>query len=172
MNATGWLPIIFGAIQTIYTVMLFHLRAPKMNSPLQKPVGVSQGKLRLFVVLTILTWVAIAYNYFSIYHWQISSWLNGGQLELVIDKTISNQIVVLDGHSYRNCVFHNVTFEFDGGKFDFAHNYTDGAQFKTSNPDIDITFFVLAKLGLLRIPVLDNNGKLVEPGATWSGPRP
>src|SRR5437016_5099007 len=36
------------------------------------------------------------------------------KLETVVNKKISNQVVVLDGYDYENCEFQNVTFEYNG----------------------------------------------------------
>jgi hypothetical protein len=87
-------------------------------------------------------------------------------LTTVVNKTISNQVVPLDGYDYENCSFVNVTFEFNGGRFSFVNNSITGVYYKTANPDIEKGWFLLGKLGLLKIPMYDNSGKLIEPGAT------
>jgi hypothetical protein len=91
----------------------------------------------------------------------------GNQLEIVSDKTFTNTTILLDGHDYRHCTFNNVTLEYDGRPFSFLNNLVSGSRFSSTNPDINQAFGFLAKLGLLKVPVLDNNGNPIEPGAKW-----
>jgi hypothetical protein len=170
MDVTTWLPIIFGAIQTVYTVLLYQRDMPASRKP-GKPstASISRWTYRVLVSLTVLTWLAIAYNYYSLYETQILTWLDGNQLEIVADKTIANRTVLLDGHSYRNIDFDNVTFEYNGGKFELVNNRVINASFQSRNPDIDHAIEVFGKLGLLRAPTWDSNGQRVPPGAHWSG---
>src|SRR5271154_4485970 len=55
-------------------------------------------------------------------------WLERAKhLELVVNKEISNQEVILDGKSFQDCTFNNVTFIYKGtAPFLLTHNHLNG----------------------------------------------
>jgi hypothetical protein len=60
----------------------------------------------------------------------------------VINKTFTNEQVILDGHSYQHCTFTNVTFVYNGTTpFQFSNNNIYGlVNMKSDNPSVTATF--------------------------------
>jgi hypothetical protein len=88
-------------------------------------------------------------------------------LEIVTDKTFINQIIYLDGHSYRHCNFINVTLQWDGRGFEFIHNTVSGMVVQSNNGDIAKGIFLLGILGFTKFPMVGPDGKQIQPGATF-----
>ena len=70
----------------------------------------------------------------------------------VINKEFMNERVLLDGHSYSNCVFRNVKFIYNGtAPFDLSHNDIYGPiVIKSENPKIEALLYVLRELQFFR----------------------
>jgi hypothetical protein len=80
-------------------------------------------------------------------------------LTSVIGKSFKNQKVVLDGFSYSDCSFENITFEYSGGTFALTHNHISGGMlFSTKNEAIDAFIQLINAFGFLKIPVLGPQG--------------
>lgn len=59
----------------------------------------------------------------------------------VVNKTFRNEKVVLDGHSYSNCKFYNVTFVYNGTTtIIFSNNEVYGAFLSSDNPAVNGAF--------------------------------
>lgn len=133
--------------------------------------GAPPKKKNLFgfglVAISIITWGVVAYANFPNYWPYIQKLTGSDQLEIVANKTFTDDRIVLDGHAYTHCVFNNVTFEYNGARFEFTYNEVRGARFESKNDDIQKAFLFMSKLGILKLPVLGPDQKPIQPGATW-----
>jgi len=70
----------------------------------------------------------------------------------IVGKTFTNQRILLDGYSYNNCRFTNVTLVYNGtAPFDLANNTFDGLLLVSSDgPEIMAIIITMKELGLLR----------------------
>jgi cytochrome b subunit of formate dehydrogenase len=75
-------------------------------------------------------------------------------LTTISDKTFTNTEVMLDGNNFSHCHFNNVTFIINGARFGFSYNDVHGSRFRSDNNYVQTAFFIMAKLGVLTIPVL------------------
>lgn len=90
---------------------------------------------------------------------------HGDNLDIVADKVFRNTSIVLDGHKYTHCKFYYVTIKFNGGDFVFSNNEIyGGVRFASDNIDITKAFGFIARLGVLKVPIFDQNGKIIEAG--------
>jgi hypothetical protein len=81
----------------------------------------------------------------------------------VFGKTFRNEVVLLDGYSYTNCHFVNVTFKYNGTTMIFlSNNSLEGSVHVISdNPAVDGSYALLISLGVVK-----NNTVLeVPPGS-------
>lgn len=156
--------IALGALQTYYAWVGTQVSAGRSKKQI---VGVAYNQ-RLMVFITIITWGAILWGAAGDWAKQKVADLRGSQLESVFEKRFVNEVVVLDGHSYVNCIFENVTFEFNGGNFAFVNNTAAGVRFKSKNKDINSAISALAKFDVFKIPIMTDKGGLVLPGVTWT----
>jgi hypothetical protein len=79
----------------------------------------------------------------------------------VVGKTFRNERVLLDGHSYSNCEFHNVTFVYNGTTaVQFSNNKVFGEHYATDNQAVIGTITWLKGFNLLR----ENFNVEVPPG--------
>ena len=71
--------------------------------------------------------------------------------EDVVSRTFVNEIVDIDGKSYRNCTFRNVTFQFNGGEGQIMDCVFQGPpqHIRTENPAVMGTVAILKGLGFL-----------------------
>jgi hypothetical protein len=86
------------------------------------------------------------------------------KLEEVSFKTFRNETVPIDGKSFHNCTFINVTFEYDGrSTIAFSNNTMVGAiGVKSINPSIFGGWILVKGLGLTRdFPVFGPNGQIL-----------
>jgi hypothetical protein len=95
------------------------------------------------------------------------SWLEN-EPTIITVKKISNRVVVLDGYDYEHCEFTNVRFEYNGGLSRFQNNVIHGSVHLTSkNKYVNAAVIWFGLMGLSKIPLLDKNGKPIEPGVIW-----
>jgi hypothetical protein len=94
-------------------------------------------------------------------------WHNQPPHIMVTDKTFRNEIVLLDGHFYKNCKFYNVTFEFNGAEpTGLEHNDIFAPiVLKTQNPSVGTVMLLFQGLGMLSntISVEVPPGSIVNP---------
>lgn len=78
-------------------------------------------------------------------------WPDPYQPTFVVGKTYRNQEVMLDGYSYVNCSFYNVTFVYNGATpMAFTGNHIFGNfRVRSDNPAVDGSFILARGLGLL-----------------------
>ena len=81
------------------------------------------------------------------YHFE---WHGDQPFDYIANHSYENQTVPLDGKSYRFCVFHNVSFLFNGtAPFEFDHNQVTGNHLiRTDNPAVMATAAVAIGFGL------------------------
>lgn len=59
------------------------------------------------------------------------------RLTPVFNQIYRNQVIKVDGKDFQNCIFENVTFEFDGGPWNFGNCRVVGIRrFETPSPKI------------------------------------
>lgn len=79
----------------------------------------------------------------------------------VKNRKFTNEQVVLDGHSFSDCTFTNVSFVYNGtNKFDFQHNTVKGnVLIKSENRAVTHTIEFLKGWGFMKdnVPVLDQD---------------
>jgi len=80
--------------------------------------------------------------------------------KFVRNKLFRNQTVPLDGYSYEQCEFRNVTFLYNGGKADLLHNKLYGCTVSSSVPEINDFVFLLHQIGMLKVAVYNSDGTL------------
>lgn len=93
-------------------------------------------------------------------------WTVGAPTKFIAGKHFLNEKVPLDGISYRNCTFQNVTFVFNGTHaFEFTGNTINGAQIVSENPAINGTLMLLRGIGFLsdHVHVVAPPGVRAEP---------
>jgi hypothetical protein len=75
---------------------------------------------------------------------------------LVSDRFFDDEEVPLDGKSYINCTFTNVTFVYDGtAPMVFSHNSVFGGfKIKSNNPSVEASLIFLYGFGVLKIPIV------------------
>lgn len=73
------------------------------------------------------------------------------EFEVISGRTFINEVVQIDGKSYRNCIFRNVTFEFNGGQGQIRDCVFQGApqHIKTENHIVMGTVAMLKGLGFI-----------------------
>ncbi len=78
------------------------------------------------------------------------SW-KSAKKEVVRHKKFKNEEVLLDGFSYEECEFENVTFVFNGdAPFDLVKNKIQGAVLKTKSPSISGFLQLLKEFGFVK----------------------
>jgi hypothetical protein len=67
-------------------------------------------------LLTILTWSAVGYDIYDRHSQPVSAMPDWGGYKYkdVWNETYTDETVVVDGKSFHNCKFNNVSFEYDG----------------------------------------------------------
>jgi hypothetical protein len=85
------------------------------------------------------------------------------QIVDIHDAIFMNEEVKLDNHSYKHCKFYNVTFLYDGtGPVYLEDNEIHGMWLKSDSKEIKSVYYMLAKMGFLKIPVVEGD-KFVVP---------
>jgi hypothetical protein len=85
---------------------------------------------------------------------------------VVSKKKFANERILLDGHSYRECTFDNVTFGFNGTRpFGFMRNTVNGTmRFASDNPAVSGAFTLLRGFGVLNhVEFHNESGSIIEP---------
>lgn len=80
------------------------------------------------------------------------------KLTPVVGRHFQQQEVVLDGHFYRNCRFHDVTFVYGGGPFAWEDNDLGAHTLKPATPELLRFVQVLASFGHLKSNLLEPSG--------------
>jgi hypothetical protein len=111
----------------------------------------------------IVTCIAIAIGAYgvglrSVKQSTFPTWPETYKPEVVNGKTFRNQEVFLDGKSYTNCTFENVTFVYDGTTpLMFNNNHmVEPLQFKTNNPSVFGTMLMIKGFGLMKSDTASN----------------
>lgn len=81
--------------------------------------------------------------------------------EIVRNKHFMNREVVLDAALYKGCTFQNCTLIYNGHEVvGLEHCTFNGFSFKSKSPEITRAIYLLSQLGLLKIPFIDQDGKV------------
>lgn len=87
----------------------------------------------------------------------------GTNFTQVRGKTFRNERVLLDGFDYEGCTFENVTLVYNGGAGRMHNNKVAGFIITSDVPEIHSAITLLFNLGLLKIPVMDDTGAVLQP---------
>jgi hypothetical protein len=157
----------FGVIASVVALLLFFgidgkaLLIVFSHSPeTPKKAASHRNKLVLALIVGALIWsVAAEYRLYKQRGGEIGTretwdatnaeWRRDSyRYETVVGKTFRNEIVPLDGRSYSNCQFFNVTFEYNGtGPVQLLNNAFHGdVRFTSANPRTATAMGLVAKL--------------------------
>lgn len=90
--------------------------------------------------------------------------------ETITGHVFHNTDVPLDGKKYTECTFRNVTFIYNGGRFELHKNDIDGCFVKSQIKEIDEYAALLFQLGFLNVPVLAKDGPLENKNTFYDEP--
>jgi hypothetical protein len=93
---------------------------------------------------------------------------------MVLGRTFRNEKVLIDGHSYRDCKFYNVTFLYNGTTpIQITHSEIGSTWVESENPAVIGTFILLRSIGFLRedIAMPTPPGVHIEPLRSEASPR-
>jgi hypothetical protein len=129
------------------------------------------------LVLVVLATVILLLRQFG--------WLKGTQVpaapsysnkkETIAKKHFMNERVVIDGKSFVECKFQNVTFVYNGtAPFDFISSEFRGFSLASDNPGINDMVRLLHEFHLLKIPLMTDGQIKAPTGGRWhdGGPIP
>ncbi|HWF59402.1 MAG TPA: hypothetical protein VN666_03730 [Nitrospira sp.] len=136
MSKEIWL-FIFSAIgATAGGIQILQAFGIKMPTLLTTETTYPKG-LRIGLFFVVFSLILNAVGFYFLWHPRdpFAHWKDYVK-EQINSKTFRNEVVILDGKSYRDCTFIDVTFQYDGNApFEFTHNkvFTHGVQMKSYN---------------------------------------
>src|SRR5580693_2349594 len=85
--------------------------AGKMENVAYRP---SRWPQLVMLVLTVLTWSAVGYDVYDRHRQAINPDWIGYQYKDIWNETFIGETVLVDGKSFHNCKFNDVTFDYEG----------------------------------------------------------
>lgn len=154
--ATGWQMLLSQfewwqqVISTIALLVIF--LAIWAIGRFQKKPGILSLIFVSFCFAASLVTVGISGYSFGTKSSGLSGWADPYKPELIVGKTYRNSEVVLDGRSYSNDTFYNVTFVYDGTTpINFSNNTVHGFPLiRTNTPAVWGTVTLMKGFGFLR----------------------
>jgi len=107
--------------------------------------------MAVMALMLILIWIAVGYGIYDHHRVKIVHFDQDEKLITIANRKFLNEIVPLDGFKYANCIFENVTFQYNGtALFGFEHNKVFGtASFRSDSDAVTATVSMFKGFGII-----------------------
>jgi hypothetical protein len=91
--------------------------------------------------------------------------LEGIELEKIRHRKFINEKIALSGKSYKNCIFENVTIEYNGGPYEMVNNLFIGKIWLDShNKEVSEGWRLMTQLGFFKGDAIDADDDPIHQG--------